>query len=71
MSQHSLLATLEPQLRQQVADHTQVMTFPAGQVLFNPGERCQGLPLVLSGVVKVQMTGASGNSIVLYRMGAN
>jgi CRP/FNR family transcriptional regulator len=71
MSQHSILHTLAPQLRQQFAEQTQVMTFPSGQVLFNPGERCQGLPLVLSGVVKVQMTGASGNSIVLYRMGAN
>ncbi|MFT6980506.1 MAG: CRP/FNR family transcriptional regulator [Marinobacter psychrophilus] len=57
MSQHSILHTLAPQLRQQFAEQTQVMTFPSGQVLFNPGERCQGLPLVLSGVVKVQMTG--------------
>lgn len=71
MSQHSILHTLAPPLRQQFVEQTRVMTFPAGQVLFNPGERCHGLPLVLSGVVKVQMTGASGNSIVLYRMGAN
>lgn len=71
MSQHSILDTLPHELRQQVVEQTKVMKFPAGQILFNPGERCQGLPLVLSGVVKVQMTGAAGNSIVLYRMGAN
>jgi CRP/FNR family transcriptional regulator len=71
MSQHSILQTLTPQLRQQCLEQTQVMTFPPGQVLFNPGEPCQGLPLVLSGVIKVQMTGVSGNSIVLYRMGTN
>ena len=65
MSQHSILHTLAPQLRQQFVEQTRVMTFPAGQVLFNPGERCHGTPLVLSGVVKVQMTGASGNSIML------
>jgi len=47
------------------------MPLPAGQIIFGPGDACQGLPLVLSGSVRVQMTGVSGNRIVLYRMGAD
>lgn len=49
----------------------QVSSLPAGQTVFSPGDPCRGLPLVLGGSVRVQMTGVSGNRIVLYRMGAN
>lgn len=44
------------------------MTLPAGTPVFAPGDRCQGLPLVLGGEIRVQMIGASGNEIVLYRI---
>jgi CRP/FNR family transcriptional regulator len=71
MARHSILQTLPEPLRSQALERIQFMTFPAGQVLFTAGERCHGLPLVLSGSVKVQMTGVSGHSIVLYRMGAD
>jgi CRP/FNR family transcriptional regulator len=47
------------------------MRFPAGQVLFSAGQGCQGLPLVMGGRIKVQMTGVSGHSIVLYRLEAD
>lgn len=46
----------------------QRLTLPAGTPVFGPGEQCQGLPLVLSGEIRVQMIGASGNEIVLYRI---
>jgi CRP/FNR family transcriptional regulator len=39
--------------------------------LFSAGQDCKGLPLVVSGSIKVQMTGVSGHSIVLYRLGAD
>lgn len=69
MTQHSIFETLPQSLRDDAWQQVHRMTAPPGQSLFAPGHACQGLPLVLSGVVKVQMTGLSGGSIVLYRMG--
>lgn len=46
----------------------QRLTLPAGTTVFGPGDECQGLPLVLNGEIRVQMVGASGNEIVLYRI---
>ncbi|WP_246166871.1 hypothetical protein [Marinobacter salinexigens] len=70
MTHHILLDTLSEALQQEMQASLGVMTFPAGKVLFSAGDLCQGLPLVLGGSIKVQMTGLSGHSIVLYRMGA-
>ena len=44
------------------------MQMAAGTPVFAAGDPCQGLPLVLSGEIRVQMIGASGNEIVLYRI---
>lgn len=71
MARHSILDTLNDSLRKDTLEGLQAMRFPPGQVLFSAGEHCRGLPLVLDGSIKVQMTGASGHSIVLYRMGAD
>ncbi|MBL4611817.1 Crp/Fnr family transcriptional regulator [Halopseudomonas sp.] len=68
---HPVLEALPPLLRREAQSTLQVMPLPAGQIIFGPGDACQGLPLVLSGSVRVQMTGVSGNRIVLYRMGAD
>ena len=69
--QHSILETLPESLRRDALNGLQAIQFEHGKVLFRAGDPCQGLPLVLHGSVKVQMTGLSGNSIVLYRMGAD
>lgn len=71
MASHSIFDTLGDSLKQEALSGIGVMQFPAGQVLFSAGDHCRGLPLVLRGTVKVQMTGVSGHSIVLYRMGAD
>jgi len=68
---HPVLEALPPLLRREAQSTLQAMPLPAGQIIFGPGDACQGLPLVLSGSVRVQMTGVSGNRIVLYRMGAD
>ena len=39
-----------------------------GAVLFVPGRRCEGFPLVLRGCVKVSKTSPGGREIVLYRV---
>ncbi|MBS3805855.1 MAG: Crp/Fnr family transcriptional regulator [Oleiphilaceae bacterium] len=71
MAGHSILETLNNSLRKEILDTLRWIRFPPGQILFSAGQACQGLPLVLSGRVKVQMTGASGHSIVLYRLEAD
>lgn len=71
MMKHSILETLPPLLKREAENTLTVADLPAGKVIFGPGDTCAGLPLVISGSVKVQMTGVSGNRIVLYRMGSN
>ncbi|MCH8497160.1 MAG: Crp/Fnr family transcriptional regulator [Marinobacter sp.] len=68
-SMDGMLAQLEADTRTRLLEGAQRVALPAGRVVFRAGDACQGLPLVLSGVIRVQMTGASGNSIVLYRIG--
>jgi CRP/FNR family transcriptional regulator len=71
MADHSILDTLNSSLRKEMLEGVRAMRFPAGQVLFSAGQGCQGLPLVMGGRIKVQMTGVSGHSIVLYRLEAD
>lgn len=71
MMRHPILEVLPPLIKREAASTLTVMPLPVGQVIFSPGDFCAGLPLVVSGSVKVQMTGVSGNRIVLYRMGGN
>lgn len=68
MTNHGVFESLAPELRKLAESQCQVMTLEPGYVVFRAGDRCPGLPVVIAGSVKVQMTGASGNGIVLYRM---
>lgn len=68
---HPILDVLPQPIRREAQSTLDVLALPVGQIIFRAGDPCAGLPLVLSGSIKVQMTGASGNSIVLYRMGAD
>lgn len=70
MVRHAILDTLDDVLRQATLEGASSMRFSPGQVVFGAGEPCRGLPLVTGGSIKVQMTGVSGHSIVLYRMAA-
>ncbi|MBO6849577.1 MAG: Crp/Fnr family transcriptional regulator [Marinobacter sp.] len=71
MASHSILDTLTNSLRKETLETVRVARFPPGQILFRAGEDCQGLPLIVGGRIKVQMTGVSGHSIVLYRLEAD
>lgn len=68
MLHHNILDRLEDSRRREILGTLKPVRVPVGQILFSAGDHCQGLPLILSGRVKVQMTGVSGNSIVLYRI---
>lgn len=65
---HPALMAVEAATREVILSQSQRMEIPAGTRIFGPGDPCHGLPLVLRGEVRVQMTGASGNEIVLYRI---
>lgn len=52
-----------------LATQTQLLTVPAGTLLFDQGQPCQGFPMVLSGHVRVARGAPSGRSLELYRVG--
>lgn len=66
---HAIFDSLSPAQLTLAQSQYQRLELIPGQRIFGAGDHCQGLPVVLTGSVKVQMTGASGNGIVLYRMG--
>ncbi|TVO62395.1 Crp/Fnr family transcriptional regulator [Spiribacter vilamensis] len=68
MTGNALLKALDETTWQRVAEGGKRLQMPAGTPVFAAGNPCQGLPLVLSGEIRVQMIGASGNEIVLYRI---
>lgn len=70
MSRHNLFDVLDEELGKEALAAAIPVRFEPGDVVFRAGDRCPGLPLVLSGSVRVQMLGASGHGIVLYRIEA-
>lgn len=55
-------------VRAAFADRAMVIRKPEGQRLFSPGDACQGYVVVLQGAVRVEHMGATGRSVVLYRV---
>lgn len=45
-----------------------VVTAPAGTVMFSEGSECKGYVMLLEGTVRVQKTSEDGREIVLYRV---
>lgn len=64
-----IAADLQPALRAQLAAQARPLRLPDGCRVFAPGDRSEGFILVLRGSVRVEHTGASGRSVVLYRVG--
>lgn len=46
----------------------QIMTAPAGTIMFSEGHECKGYVMLLKGNVRVQKTSEDGREIVLYRV---
>lgn len=64
------LRDLAVELRTAVFAQGTLRTVPAGTMLFSPGDRCTGFPLVVEGVVRVGKTTPKGREILLYRVEA-
>ena len=64
------LASLPDALRALAWPHQlQMLSVPAGTLLFEEQAPCQGFPLVLSGEVRVARGSTQGRSLELYRVG--
>jgi CRP/FNR family transcriptional regulator len=58
-----------PNLRAAIAARSNRISCPDGYRLFGPGDHCENFLIPLSGVVRVEQMGATGRSVVLYRVG--
>ena len=63
-----VLAALDPAHRQTVLSEGADVRFDGGSLLFDVGQQCEGLGLVLEGSVRVSCLSESGREIVLYRV---
>lgn len=70
LAEHPALTGVDVAWRERIRREARVITLLTGSKVFRPGDTCQGLPLVIEGIVRVQMTSESGHEIVLYRVGS-
>lgn len=63
-----LFSTLPEQALSTICEQAETLSFPADQVLFDYGNACGMLPLVLDGSIRVFKRSESGREISLYRV---
>ncbi len=69
LERYPQLGELAPERFSALFEHLNLMRLPAGTVLFDENQPCQGFPLVLSGSVRVIKSSANGRELQLYRVG--
>lgn len=69
LERYPLLRELAPARFSELLDHAAVMRIPAGTVIFDENQPCQGFPLILGGSVRVVKSSAGGRELQLYRVG--
>ena len=62
------LASLAPLRFDELFAGAQVMEVPAGTVMFDEHQACNGFPMLLEGAIKVAKVAHSGREILLYRV---
>lgn len=65
---YPVLETLPEPLRGQALTRLQPMSVPAGTVLFDEHQPCQGFPFVLAGSIRVVKAAANGRELPLYKV---
>lgn len=65
---YPVLQELPSALCSRLADAVQPMTVPAGTVLFDELQPCQGFPFVLNGSIRVVKLAANGRELPLYKV---
>jgi CRP/FNR family transcriptional regulator len=69
LERYPLLRELAPARFSELFEHSSLMRLPAGTVIFDENQPCQGFPLLLSGSVRVIKSSANGRELQLYRVG--
>lgn len=65
---YPVLNALPSPLQAQVAAQAQTVVVPAGAVLFDERQPCQGFPFILRGGIRVLKPAANGRELPLYRV---
>ncbi|CAG0989856.1 Transcriptional regulator SdrP [Rhodocyclaceae bacterium] len=65
---YPVLDALPSPLQAQVAAQAQTVVVPAGAVLFDERQPCQGFPFILRGGIRVLKPAANGRELPLYRV---
>lgn len=68
LQQYPMLADLPAAKSDALLANASVMRLPAGTVIFDENQPCQGFPLLLSGSVRVIKAAPSGRELQLYRV---
>ena len=69
LERYPLLRELAPARFSELFERSSLMRLPAGTVIFDENQPCQGFPLLLSGSVRVIKSSANGRELQLYRVG--
>lgn len=65
---YPVLTEVDPTIRAAVLAQAHTLTIPAGTVLFDERQPCQGFSFVLAGAVRVVKSDANGRELPLYRV---
>lgn len=65
---YPMLQDLTPAELNSVLTHANIMQLPAGTLVFDENQPCQGFPLLLSGNVRVIKSSPNGRELQLYRV---
>lgn len=65
---YPVLEKLAPASREELLRSLQVLHLPAGAVIFDEQQTCQGFPLVIAGAVRVSKLSSQGRELPLYRV---
>jgi CRP/FNR family transcriptional regulator len=66
---YPLLGDVAADLRDAMEHQVATLTVPAGAVVFDERQACQGFPFVLGGSIRVVKAAANGRELQLYRVG--
>lgn len=68
MQQYPMLLKLPSAELQELLNGTTLMQLPAGAMVFDENQQCQGFPMLLSGSIRVIKASAQGRELQLYRI---
>ncbi|MEM1429343.1 MAG: Crp/Fnr family transcriptional regulator [Pseudomonadota bacterium] len=64
------LQSLPPDVQADLIDGSRIVSVPAGETVFAPGESADNLLLLLEGTLRVQQKSETGRDVTLYRVNA-